>query len=201
MTATFVQPDSTAQDSTTYKANIDAATAVVAVLGRNFAPHQAEPANMTVVLDAGSIQGNTSVVAHAAQVTPAFIAPVANPRLDLVVVDASTGVVSVVAGAEAAATQLPTVPSGKIAVAQVHLAVGMAAIGNSDITDLRTPFRVQQAVLGVAGWYYDDATDALHFTMDSAGSITLPGNREEWTFLPTNASCALDANGNLILTI
>ena len=57
------------------------------------------------------------------------------------------------------------------------------------------------ATTAVGGWYYDDLNDALHFVLDSGSAVlSLPGNREEWTFLPSNAACAFDAAGNLHLT-
>jgi len=151
--ATPVQPDSTAQTGTQYKANIDAAVAVMARFGNWFAPHEndagspAEP-DMTVRLEAGWIWDGASVSTVAAQSTGTIGAPSGNPRIDLVVVDAESGAVSVITGSESASPSAPALTAGKIPVAQVALAVSQTTIENTDITDIRVfplPEPIEQA--------------------------------------------------------
>lgn len=136
--ATFVQPNYTTQTASEYKANLDAAAAVHQRLGGPFAPHAAATPNMTVVLDAGSLRTGTTLTEKAQQATGTITAPVTNPRIDRIVIDGSTGVVSVIAGAEAASPSAPAIASGKIPVAQVLLQTNSTAITNSMLTDERT---------------------------------------------------------------
>lgn len=73
----------------------------------------------------------------AGQFTAAITAPVTNPRIDLVHIDASTGAVGVTAGSEAATPSAPALPAGKLPVALVTLATDTTEITNSIITDVR----------------------------------------------------------------
>lgn len=138
--ATFVQPDRTnaAQTGTIYPANIDAAISVMANTAAHFAPHQAATPNMTVVVDAGKLGGTEqSPVVVGQQTTVTIVAPTTNPRIDRIVIDSATGVVSVITGTPAASPVAPTVTPGKISIAQVALATTTTTITNSLITDER----------------------------------------------------------------
>jgi hypothetical protein len=73
--------------------------------------------------------------------TAVLTAPVANPRIDLVYADLTSGAVGVASGAEAASPVLPSLPANKLAVAAVSLTVGMTVITNSVISDLRSLLR------------------------------------------------------------
>lgn len=136
---TFVQPDSTAQNGNTYKANIDAAIGVLARMGQMFAGHEQSTPDMTVRLDAGAIWDPTglTITEVAAQSTGTITAPSSNPRIDRVVIDQSTGAVSVITGAEAASPSAPSITSGKFPVCQIALTTGTTEIDNSIITDER----------------------------------------------------------------
>lgn len=137
---TFVQPNSDgSQAFDVWTAAVDAAVAVLAEAVRGFAPHASSPAAMTVTIDAGRLFVGGSVVSQAQQTTGTITAPVTHPRIDRIVVDAATGVVSVIAGSENAAPVAPAITAGKLSVAQVALIVGMTEIGNSAITDERGP--------------------------------------------------------------
>jgi len=140
MVATYKQPNTatTEQTGTEYIANNDAAHEVIKIAAA-FAVHEAAVPDMTVVVDAGRLQSGAALVEQVQQTTGAITAPLANPRNDIVVVDNSTGVVSVVEGAEAASPVDPAILSGQTPVARVRLLTSTTAIANSDIDDLR-PF-------------------------------------------------------------
>lgn len=135
--AKFTQPDYTAQSGAQYPSNIDAAIAVHHRLAGAYAPHSAVTPNMTVVVDAGAMLSNGTLVENGQQTTATITAPATNPRIDRVVIDAITGTVSVITGAEAASPSAPAIPSGKIPVCQIALAVSTTAITNSLLTDER----------------------------------------------------------------
>lgn len=171
MTATFLQTNFNTQDPATYKGSIDANFAVLAFIGGAFAPHQAATPNMTVVVDAGKLLVNGSLVTQAAQTTGTITAPVTYPRIDRVVIDEITGAVSVVAGTEASSPTAPAIPSGKRPVAQVALSVGQSSIINANITDERcydhnTPFPsgtklVFAQASAPAGWTQDTSANDM----------------------------------------
>lgn len=135
--AQFQQTNYTTQTGTAYPLAIDADWAVAARLVDNFAPHAQVTPNLTVGVDAGHIFNGTTLSEVAAQTTGTFTAPVSNPRIDRVVIDRFTGTLSVVAGTENVSPSPPAIPAGTLPVAQVYLTVGMAAIGNTSITDER----------------------------------------------------------------
>ena len=137
--ATFEQTDFETQSGTEYKTAIDGDVAVMARLAASFAPHEQSTPNMTVRVDAGDLFVNGALVQKAAQNTGAITAPTVNPRIDRVVIDALTGVVSVVTGAEAGSPVPPAIPAGKLPVCQVALATTTTAIDNSLLTDERVP--------------------------------------------------------------
>ncbi len=91
----------------------------------------------------------TASVAPAAlsivQVTGTFSAPITNPRIDRIVVDRMTGVLSVVTGTEATSPNPPAIPTGKAPVAQVLLRTSSTAITNDMITDERDLSRLGAA--------------------------------------------------------
>lgn len=93
---------------------------------------------MSILVEAGSMFANGAVVTKTQQNSATFVAPVSNPRIDRVVMDPVTGVISVVAGAEAASPVAPAITSGKLPICQIALATSTTAIGNSLITDERS---------------------------------------------------------------
>lgn len=140
--STFLQPQYSgggAQTGSAYPLAIDAAINVLRRQAADFAPHQVEPvANLTVKVDAGSLfLGAANPVVVAEQTTAAFTAPSVNPRIDRIVADRYTGIISVIAGAEAPVPVAPNITAVKLPVAQVALTVAMAEITNADITDER----------------------------------------------------------------
>ncbi|HYL31997.1 MAG TPA: tail fiber protein [Stellaceae bacterium] len=165
--AQFLQTNYTTQTGTAYPLAIDADWAVAARLIDNFAPHAQPAPDMTVALDAGHFFNGAALTEVAAQGTGAITAPVANPRIDRVVVDRVTGAVSVVTGTEAASPVPPAIPAGKAPVAQVLLQTTSTAIANSMLTDER-----DLASLGLAsGAYATVGTAATQNVGTSAGDV------------------------------
>ncbi len=135
--ATPVLPDFTAQTAATYKANIDAGFAVADRVAWAFAAHEEAVPAMTVRLEAGAIFSGTTLTEVAAQSTGTITAPTVNPRIDRVVIDETTGAVSVITGAEAPSPSPPAITAGDVPICQVALIVSQTTIVNVDITDER----------------------------------------------------------------
>lgn len=102
-----------------------------------FDPHEASTPDMTVVVSAGRIQNGVTLTEVAEQTTATITAPTTNPRIDRVVIDNVTGVVSIIAGSEAASPVAPAVTLGKIAIAQILLQTSSTEITSDMITDER----------------------------------------------------------------
>jgi hypothetical protein len=143
--ANFLQTDFTTQDSTTYKSAIDGNGGVLARLAAAFAPHAQATPNMTVAVDAGALLSWGNVVPVAAQSTAIIAAPVANPRIDRVVIDAGNGVIATVTGTESATPAAPPIPAGFLPIAQVSMQPGVTGITNAMITDERITGNLQPA--------------------------------------------------------
>ncbi|MDP5280116.1 hypothetical protein Q9Q95_14395 [Sphingomonas sp. DG1-23] len=116
---------------------VDGDLAVLARIGAAFAPHAGEPASMAIVLDAGHVRAGPSLIETTKQLVGPFTAPASNPRIDRVVVNAATGVVSVLPGTPAASPVPPAIPASFIPVAQVLLVPGTLAITDEMIVDER----------------------------------------------------------------
>ncbi len=143
--ATFLQTDFTTQDSSTYKAAIDGNINVLARLAAAFAPSQQATPNMTVAIGAGAVMVWGNVVPVAAQSTAVIAAPVTNPRIDRVVIDAGNGVIATVTGTESVTPTVPAIPPGFLPIAQVLLQPGTGSITNAVITDERITGNLQPA--------------------------------------------------------
>lgn len=140
MVGTRKNPNNTTDTASQYKANIDACLAVDQAIAGAFACHEAATPDMTILCDAGAISFAGQVPTIVGQQTSATItAPATNPRNDLVVIDANTGVMSIITGTEAASPADPAVTEGKIPVARIALATSTTTITNANITDLRAP--------------------------------------------------------------
>lgn len=94
---------------------------------------------------------STTVPAVFSQLTGIFTAPGGNPRVDRIVVDRFTGVLSVVTGTPAATPVPPAIPSGKAPVARVLLQTASTSITNSMITDERDMAALGRGLLGELG--------------------------------------------------
>lgn len=141
--AETVSAGGSAMTATAWFAQSDANSAVMQRVADDFAPHPAASPAMSVVVDAGFLpqllpngqQVITEVAQQTVTVTTAPGSP--NNRLDVVVVDTTSGTASVVAGTPATSPTVPTIPAGKLQVAIVSVPNGTSAIGNSNIYDCR----------------------------------------------------------------
>lgn len=96
-----------------------------------FAREQAVP-NMTLEVLAGIAWfTQNSYVNFAGGNSPAFVAPVTNPRIDVLTIR-SDGVLYVIQGTEAVSPTVPTIPSTDIPLAQVYNVVGETVIHDND---------------------------------------------------------------------
>lgn len=116
---------------------VDGDLAVLARIGAIFAPHEADPAAMSIVLEPGHIRVGASLIEIGKQLVTGIVAPVTNARIDRVVLNNTTGVASVVKGTESASPTVPALTVGQIPVAQILLVPGQSKITNDAITDER----------------------------------------------------------------
>lgn len=141
MSVTKYNPPTQSADSfPTYKDNIDASIRVLGQVAAAFAPRESDVPAMTVTIDGGKIHNGIALLIVAPQVTTTFTAPTTNPRIDRVVINSSTGVYSIVTGAEAASPVAPDIPVDTVPVCQISMYVGQTEILNADITDERVSF-------------------------------------------------------------
>ena len=147
-TSTFIQPDFGSQIANQYFPNIDSAISVMARVAAAFAPHQTAPATLDVVVDSGPFFAGTMLVEIPAQ-TVTIAPPVADSRIDRIVIDRMTGTISVVAGTAAPSPTAPAIPSGTMPIAQVLSDSTTTQITNLLITDERAfvPFQVSSGGL------------------------------------------------------
>jgi hypothetical protein len=124
--------------------------------------------NMTMMVDQGQILDSGALVTNAAQTTGTFTAPASGyQRIDRVVVDQRTGVISTVTGTPATSNpSAPAIPAGKLPCAQVLLSGTTTAISNSLITDERLQSSCSKA--------YADATYAPLASPALTGAPTAP---------------------------
>lgn len=117
----------------------DPVSGTVDMRGNDFAPAQQSPADMTVLVGAGSLYDAVSraIVARPAQSTPLIVAPVVNQRHDIVHLDRKTGAVGVATGTESPLPADPAVPAGALPVARVRLQTVTVEITAAEIDDIR----------------------------------------------------------------
>ena len=135
--STFQQTDSISQPLTDWAAALDGDISVLTRLSDPFAPHQQGKPDMTVALDPGHVFDGTTLTELAAQTSAEIIAPAADPRIDRIVIDQFSGLVSTVTGTESASPFPPAIPAGSLPVAQILLQSDSAAITNAMIIDER----------------------------------------------------------------
>jgi hypothetical protein len=144
--ATKLQPNYTTQQAAAYKAAIDGITAVHDRVAGAFAPHEQDvgsPApELSMRVDAGFIFTNGALTEVSAQTVTGFTVPSAGQeRIDRVVIDATTGVASRVAGTAASGSPsavAPDIPAGKLPCCQIRFTDASTAVLNSMITDERS---------------------------------------------------------------
>jgi len=93
--------------------------------------------HLNVVGDAGKSWAEVAFSKVSQQNTAGIVAPVTNPRIDVVSLNISTGDVAVTAGTEAASPVAPNYPAGHYPICQIALSVAQTQILNADITDER----------------------------------------------------------------
>jgi len=135
--STFVVSSSDSMPVTTWPLVIDGNLTVLARVGGAFASHQQAEADMTVAVDPGYVFDGVSLTEIGAQSTSTISAPVENPRIDRIVIDRLTGLVSVVPGVEAPSPSAPDIPAGTLPIARVLLQITSTVITNDMITDER----------------------------------------------------------------
>lgn len=94
---------------------------------------QATP-DMTLKVLPFKVAVNEKIVDYAGGNTAAFVAPVANPRIDLLVYDTAGSALAVRAGSEAASPSAPTPTSGDIILAEIYHRVGETSVKEIDDT-------------------------------------------------------------------
>jgi hypothetical protein len=92
---------------------------------------------MSIVLDPGHVRTSTDLIETAKQLVGPFTAPVSNPRIDRVGVNASTGVAVVLTGIPAVSPVPPPISPNFIPVAQVRLVPTTVEITDAMIVDER----------------------------------------------------------------
>lgn len=135
--STFTLPNPTTQLVTDYLSSVDGDISVMSRVAAAFAPRQNEPAALNIVVDAGPVFSGTTLTEIPAQITPAITPPTANARIDRVVIDRNTGLVSVVTGTQSATPTPPALPDGTVPIARINLIPGVTAITNAMIVDER----------------------------------------------------------------
>lgn len=136
-TAQYQITNFTVDDAATLKAKLDGNSSVLTRTGAAFQCYANSPAAMNVKVAAGGLMVSGMLVESAIQTSGTITAPSVNPRIDRVVIDAVTGVASVITGAEAGVPVAPPIPLGKLPVAQIALATSTIAITNILISDER----------------------------------------------------------------
>jgi hypothetical protein len=139
-TSTFNQTNMNTQNATAYRGFIDGNWALAQAIVGAFAVHEAATPNMTVLCDAGAIGFSGQLPTNVGQQTVNIAtANVSYARNDIVVIDANTGVASIIAGTPITTPVDPAITEGQIPVARVVVGAGVTAITNAVIADLRTP--------------------------------------------------------------
>lgn len=150
MSQTYTRPNFTTQAAAAYKSNIEKMAEVFERLANAFNAHQQDsgsPApDLTVRVDGGPIFYNGTLTEVAAQTVSGFTIPSAGQnRVDLVVLDPTTGACTRVAGTAVTGSPsatAPTIPSGKRPVCSVFITSSDTVITDQMITDERCFFNV-----------------------------------------------------------
>lgn len=133
---------------------------------------------VTVTLSAAATISASLVPLTFSTLTGTITAPVGNPRIDRVVVDRSTGAISVVTGTPAGSPTAPAFGANKCPVAQILLQTSSTAITNSMITDER-----ELGAMGFGtGAYATPGTAAAEnltavITDNGSGGLTIGANQ------------------------
>lgn len=171
-TVTRVAPNRVTQELAAWSDAVDSSSQVHNRVGGAFAAHEQSTPVMTVRIDAGAVLNGVTLTEVAAQSTGTITAPVTNPRIDRIVIDGTTGAVSVITGVEGASPSAPAITTGKYPCAQVLLATSTTTITNSLITDERIDFHSSGLSIGVTAGSAQQVDQAETSTA-SATTVTL----------------------------
>lgn len=151
----FIQPNYNTDTGTAYPLNIDSSINVLAQTGVDYAPRAQDTPNMTVIVEAGALLTASGLVSNTLQTSPTIVAPASpNNRIDRIVVNRATGVLSVVTGTAAASPVAPAIPADRLPICQFTLTPTTTSIINAMITDERT------FTVGVGGLAFQNANAA-----------------------------------------
>lgn len=125
-----------------------------------------ETASMILRVRAGQISYGSSTISIVDQVTGTFIAPSANPRIDVITLDTS-GTVSIITGTEAATPSAPDYQN-KIALAEITLTVGMTTITASAIKNVQNAVRATGVPAGMTMDYAGNTIPAGYLLCDGS---------------------------------
>ncbi len=181
---------------------LDDAVNVLKRIGGAFAPHEQNPPVMTVRLDAGQLfdSSGPTLTEVPAQNTALITAPTSNPRIDRVVIDESTGAVSVITGTESTTPTPPAISSGKIPICQVRLNTGATSIINDDITDERPAGIGIQAATSGTVTSVDSGTGLTGGPITSSGTLNVDVGTTANKIVQLDASAKLPAVDGSLLT-
>lgn len=104
--------------------------------------------NMTVLVQSGTVYAGTTRVVYAGGSSGSFTAPISNPRIDLLYLNAA-GALTILQGTEAASPTAPTTPDGVIPICHVYLRVSTTALYDTDQGSNGYVLRDIRPVIGV----------------------------------------------------
>ena len=138
----FVLTNNATMDPATYKGDIDQNFAAIQAVAAAFQPYPQASPNMTINVAAGNLFVNAALVSQSIQTIGTITAPTgSNKRIDRVVINQTTGAVSVITGTPTTGTPTPpAIPSGYLPCAQIGtLLSSTTQITAAMITDERAP--------------------------------------------------------------
>jgi len=90
------------------------------------------PADMTLIVEPLNMAGFDQNILYAGGTTSAFVAPVSNPRIDLVVYSTTASALAVRTGTEAGSPSAPIPTAGDVVLCSVYHRVGETSIADRD---------------------------------------------------------------------
>lgn len=178
-----------------------------------FHPRAQATPGMTLRVAAGIGYTGTTPIYFAGGNSPTFVAPVTNPRIDLLYLNGSGALVAL-SGAENASPTPPSYPSSIIPICEVYLRVGTTAIYNTDQSshgyiyrDVRSVMRSPGGAGGVSGVHVQgqsDITGSVELVPGSGIGLTQSGQQATITNLGVRgfgiSGGTLFTGGNVLLT-